>query len=453
MDLKKVFQIAISHFQEKNVISEVAFGLWIKCIEPVSLDGETAVISVPSIVQKQMLENRYGAMVEDALKEVLGYEVHLKILCQEEDTVNNLFVEPEPLHYSKEEMERNSKGGDYEYTFDTYIVGASNKFAHAACLAVAQSPAGPYNPLFIYGGSGLGKTHLLYAMENKIHEKFPNYKVLYVKGEDFTNELIEALGVKGNTENETHNFREKYRNVDVLLVDDIQFIAGKEATQKEFFHTFDALYHSGKQIVLTSDRSPNEIKTLDDRLKTRFEWGLTADIQKPDFETRVAIIKRKAELMNIEIPPEVCEFVANKLKNNIRQLEGTVKKMKAYQQLAGSQPSISLAQTAIKDVLNDNQPTPVTVERIINEVARTLGVTAADVRSQKHSASVSQARQASIYIVREITQMPLSSIGEQFGGRDHATMVYAIKKVVSRMEKDDNFRSTIEDIIRNIRDS
>lgn len=213
MDLKKVFQIAISHFQEKNVISEVAFGLWIKCIEPVSLDGETAVISVPSIVQKQMLENRYGAMVEDALKEVLGYEVHLKILCQEEDTVNNLFVEPEPLHYSKEEMERNSKGGDYEYTFDTYIVGASNKFAHAACLAVAQSPAGPYNPLFIYGGSGLGKTHLLYAMENKIHEKFPNYKVLYVKGEDFTNELIEALGVKGNTENETHNFREKYRNV------------------------------------------------------------------------------------------------------------------------------------------------------------------------------------------------------------------------------------------------
>ena len=178
MDLKKVFQIAIRHFQEKNVISDVAFGLWIKCIEPVSLDGETAVISVPSIVQKQMLENRYGAMVEDALKEVLGYEVHLKILCEEEDTVNNRFVEPEPLHYSKEEMERNSKGGDYEYTFDTYIVGASNKFAHAACLAVAQSPAGPYNPLFIYGGSGLGKTHSLYAMENKIHEKFPNYKVL-----------------------------------------------------------------------------------------------------------------------------------------------------------------------------------------------------------------------------------------------------------------------------------
>ena len=393
-------------------------------------------------------------MLRDAFFSVFGFEVGVSIVNLEDENKSPLFVEPANLHFSDEEMEKNSRGGDYDYTFDTFIVGSSNKFAHAACMSVAENPSGIYNPLFIYGGSGLGKTHLLYAIEKKIKEKFPDYKILYVKSEDFTNELIDALGVKSAIrENTTQYFHEKYRNVDVLLVDDIQFIAGKEATQEEFFHTFDALFHSGKQIVLTSDRPSSEIKTLEDRLKTRFEWGLTADIQRPEFETRVAIIKRKAELMNIDIPNDVCEFIANKLKNNIRQLEGTVKKMKAYQQLAGSQPTISVAQTAIKDILNDNQPVPVTVERIINEVARTFGVSSNDIRSPNHSAPISNARQTAAYIVREITQMPLAQIGEEFGGRDHATMVYAIKKVLSKMEKDSSYRETVEDIIKNIRDN
>lgn len=455
MDFKKVFKISIDYLKEKNDMGDIPFHLWIECISPVSLDGEIAVVSVPTDFQKNIVETRYTGMLLDAFNAVLGFEVGLKVISIESDKPQNaLFIEPEHLSFSKEEMDQNSKGGDYEYTFDTFIVGSSNKFAHAACVSVAENPSGIYNPLFIYGGSGLGKTHLLYAIENRMKEKFPDYKILYVKGEDFTNELIDALGVKNAAkENNTHYFHEKYRNVDVLLVDDIQFIAGKEATQEEFFHTFDALFHSGKQIVLTSDRPTSEIKTLEDRLKTRFEWGLTADIQRPEFETRVAIIKRKAELMNIDIPNDVCEFIANKLKNNIRQLEGTVKKMKAYQQLAGSQPTISLAQTAIKDILNDNQPVPVTVERIINEVARTFSISAQDIRSPKHSAAISSARQTAAYIVREITQMPLTQIGEEFGGRDHATMVYAIKKVLSKMDKDFSYRETVEDIIKNIRDN
>lgn len=455
MDFKKVFSIAVNYLKEKNDLPDIAYNLWIGCIEPISLEGDVAVLQVPSDLQKRMVDTKYNSMLREAFLAVLGFEVSIScIALDSEEKKSPLFIEPEHLSYSPEEMEKNSRGGEYEYTFDTFIVGSSNKFAHAACVSVAENPSGIYNPLFIYGGSGLGKTHLLYAIENKIREKFPNYNILYVKGEDFTNELIDALGVKSaSRENNTQYFHEKYRNADVLLVDDIQFIAGKEATQEEFFHTFDALHSSGKQIVLTSDRSPSEIKTLEDRLRTRFEWGLIADIQKPDFETRVAIIKRKAQLMNIDIPNDVCEFIANKLKNNIRQLEGTVKKMKAYHQLAGSAPTISLAQTAIKDILNDNQPVPVTVDRIINEVARTFSVTAADIRSPKHSAPVSNARQAAAYIVREITQMPLAQIGEEFGGRDHATMVYAIKKVLSKMEKDPMYRETVEDIIKNIRDN
>lgn len=454
MDFQKIFDIAMQYLKEKNQLSDVVYNLWVGCLGPISFDGEMVYLSAPNEFKKNIAEARYIEMLRDAFMAVFGFEVGVTIVNLEDQNNSPLFVEPANLHFSDEEMEQNSKGGDYEYTFDTYIVGSSNKFAHAACVSVAENPAGIYNPLFIYGGSGLGKTHLLLAIQNKIKEKFPNYNVLYVKSEDFTNELIDALGVKNVVrENKTQEFHEKYRNVDVLLVDDVQFIAGKEVTQQEFFQTFDALYHAKKQIVLTSDRPSSEIKSLEERLKTRFDWGLTADVQRPEFETRVAIIKRKAELMNIDIPNDVCEFIANKLKNNIRQLEGTVKKMKAYQQLAGSQPTISVAQTAIKDILNDNQPVPVTVERIINEVARTFGVTSQDIRSPKHSAPISNARQTAAYIVREITQMPLAQIGEEFGGRDHATMVYAIKKVLSKMENDSSYRETVEDIIKNIRDN
>jgi len=289
----------------------------------------------------------------------------------------------------------------------------------------------------------------LYAICNEILKTSPQSNIIYVKGEDFTNELIEAI--RSET---TKEFHSKYRQAEVLLVDDIQFIGGKESTQEEFFHTFNSLYEAGKQIVLTSDRPPKEIKTLEDRLRTRFEWGLLADVQPPDFETRIAIIRRKAELLDINIPDDVAEYMANKLKTNIRQLEGAVKKLKAYKLLAGTPPSILIAQNAIRDILNDHQPVPVTIERIISEVARTYnGVSPQDIRSSKRSANISSARQVSIYIVREITQMSMSAIGEEFGGRDHSTIVYAIQQVEKNMDVDPRYKELIEDIIKNVRNS
>lgn len=349
----------------KGQITKVAYELWITCIEPVSFEDGVANLRVSSSFQKDIIEKKYLSILARAFEETLGFEVKINIIADEghktaapsQSTTET--QEPTLPSFTSEQVEQTSRGGDYEYTFNTFIVGPSNKFAHAACLAVASNPSGTYNPLFIYGGSGLGKTHLLYAITNEISHSRPGTNIIYVKGEEFTNELIEAIAAKS-----TQEFHAKYRKADVLLVDDIQFIGGKESTQEEFFHTFNTLYHAGKQIVLTSDRPPKEIKTLEDRLRTRFEWGLLADIQPPDFETRIAIIRRKAQLLDINIPDDVAEYIANRLKTNIRQLEGAVKKLKAFKLLAGTPPSISIAQNAIRDILNDNQPVPVTVERI-----------------------------------------------------------------------------------------
>ena len=442
---KEVFGLVSDYC--KHEISSVAHDLWISCIEPVGFDGRVAKLYVRSEFQKNIIEQKYSALLNKAFEEVLGFPVTIQITC-DEDKVDSEQAKKVLSTYTPEEVEKSAQGGDYEYTFSTFIVGPSNKFAHAASLAVAANPSGAYNPLFIYGGSGLGKTHLLHAICAEIRENKPGTNIIYVKGEEFTNELIEAIGNKTTPE-----FHNKYRQADVLLVDDIQFIGGKESTQEEFFHTFEALYTAEKQIVLTSDRPPKEIKTLEDRLRTRFEWGLLADVQPPDFETRIAIIRRKAQLLDIEIPDEVAEYIANRLKNNIRQLEGAVKKLKAYKLLANTPPSISIAQNAIRDILNDNQPVPVTVERIISEVARTFSVSAADIRSNKRSAPISNARQVAIHIVREITQMSMSSIGEEFGGRDHSTVVYAIQQVEKNMQHDQRYKGPIEDIIKNSRDS
>jgi len=453
MDSFKDVWVLVGEFC-KGQISDVAYSLWISCIEPVKFDEGTAYLSVRSGFQKDVLENKYLPLLKKAFEMILGFEVDIKIVADEsrpaasaEESVTAVSLDG----FSKDEIEKSAMGGDYEYTFDTFIVGPSNKFAHAASLAVAANPSANYNPLFIYGGSGLGKTHLLYAICNEIKRNKPETNIIYVKGEEFTNELIESI--KNIGQKTTQDFHAKYRQADVLLVDDIQFIGGKEGTQEEFFHTFNTLYQAGKQIVLTSDRPPKEIKTLEDRLRTRFEWGLLADVQPPDFETRIAIIRRKAELLQINVPDEVSEFIANRLKNNIRQLEGAVKKLKAYKLLTGTPPSISVAQNAIRDILNDNQPVPVTVERIVSEVARTYSVSASDIRSNKRAAQISLARQVAIYVVREITQMSMASIGEEFGGRDHSTIVYALQQVEKNMEKNTRYRETIEDIIKNIRDS
>ena len=420
----------------KSRITDVAYKTWISRIEPIKLDFDngTAILMVPNEFHRQLLNRSYMNLLNSAFSEIFGAGFDICLTVPDEVNTNN-----------KKNDQNLAIDSEYEFTFDTYIVGSSNKFAHAAALAVAANPAGAYNPLFIYGNSGLGKTHLLYAICNDIKKNRPDMTTLYIKGDDFTNELIDSI-----RKNTTSEFHQKYRRTDILLVDDIQFIAGKDSTQEEFFHTFNSLYE--KQIVLTSDRPPKEIQTLEDRLRTRFEWGLIADIQPPDFETRIAIVKRKAESLDIKIPNEVCEYIAKKLKTNIRQLEGAVKKMKAHHLLGGEPMGIHTAQIAISDILNNDQPPPMTVEKIIEEVARTFGVTAADIRSSKRSSTISNARQISMYVVREITQLPLAAIGEEYGGRDHSTIVYALQQVEKNINKDSKLKAMVEDIIKNIRD-
>ncbi|NMA80156.1 MAG: chromosomal replication initiator protein DnaA, partial [Clostridiales bacterium] len=435
-------------------ISDINYNLWVKPLEPVRFDDGQAVLFVNSEFQKKIIEENYIPILNRAFTKVLGFEVDIVIITENELNINVPSYKEEeqpPMNDDpnmKFELEKSFAGAEYDYTFDTFIVGSSNDFAYAACQAVAKRQTGAYNPLFIYGPSGLGKTHLLMAISHEIRRNSPETNIIYVNGEAFANEFITAIG------NETTNqFHEKYRSTDILLVDDIQFIAGKERTQEEFFYTFNELHQVNKQIVLTSDRPPKDIKTLEDRLRTRFEWGLLTDISTPDFETRIAIIRRKAELLEIEIPDDVAQFIANRLKNNIRQLEGAVKKIKALKLLAGTHPSVSMAQNVISDILNDNKPLPVTIDRIITEISRTYNVSPEDIRSNKRSANISTARQISMYVVREITQMSLSSIGEEFGGRDHSTVVYAIGQVEKLMKRDVKAKETIEDIIKNIRDN
>lgn len=416
-------------------ITDVAYKTWFGRLRPVSLDFEkgVAIIEAPNDFHKQTLLRCYSDLLNQAMQNVFGNNIGFELCVAEESDRD-------------QEKDANQDEG-YELTFDTFVVGPSNRFAHAACQAVASKPALLYNPLFIYGNSGLGKTHLLSAVSSEFKANFPDRTVVYVKSEDFTNEVIDAIG-KGTTS----ALRAKYRNADLLLMDDVQFIGGKVSTQEEFFHTFNTLYEAKKQIVLTSDRPPKDIATLEDRLKTRFEWGLTADVQAPEFETRVAIIHRKAESFDFDIPENVCEYIANKLKNNIRQLEGAVKKLRAFHLLENRPVNIATAQTAISDIINNSQPTPVTVEKIIDEVARTYQVTPEDICSQKRNAAVSKARQVAMYVVREITQMPMVEIGQTFGGRDHSTVVYAMHQMEDRLERESHTRDTVNDIIKNIRD-
>lgn len=421
----------------RRQITDVAYKTWISRIEPVNIDFASgqAVLMVPNDFHRQTLTRCYNDLLNEAISQIFGSGIKVSFIIPEED---------------KDKFNKTVTDiGDieYEFTFENFIVGSSNKFAHAASLAVATNPAGAYNPLFIYGNSGLGKTHILYAIINELSVTHPQMKSLYVKGDSFTNELIEAI--KHGT---TSEFREKYRKTDLLLVDDIQFIAGKDSTQEEFFHTFNSLYESKKQIVLTSDRPPKEIKTLEDRLKTRFEWGLIADIQPPDFETRMAIIKRKAELLQFDLPNDVCDYIATHLKTNIRQLEGTVKKLRANYLLQGLKPNLANTKIAISDILTSDEPAPVTVEKIIQEVARTFDVKEEDIISSKRSANISNARQVAMYVVREITQISMVEIGESFGGRNHSTVVYAIQQIEKLIKKDSSLKSSVEDIIKNIRD-
>lgn len=443
LTFNEVWRRAVEIISQK--VTPVSLDVWIKAINPVDFNGEKAVLSVPSSFHRDIVKAKYNDLIKQALYEVLGFDAELEILIDSE-APKKVKTEVEEPAINPEKV-ISSLPADDEYNFDNFIVGSSNRFAHAACIAVAASPAKAYNPLFIHGGSGLGKTHLLYAIMNSIKHEHPEYKILYIKGEHFTNELIEAV----RTSN-TNEFKNKYRTVDVLLVDDIQFIGGKESTQEEFFHTFNTLYEAKKQIVLTSDRPPKEIQLLEDRLRSRFEWGLIADIQPPDFELRMAIIRKKAEMLNLNLPDDVVEFLANKLKNNIRQLEGALKKILAFHLINLTPPSISVAQSAVRDVLNENEPVTVTIDRIITDVARYYNISPEDIKSKKRTAEVTMARQVSMYIIREITQMSLPNIGDEFSGRDHSTVHHAISKIEETIKTNSSFKNTIQDLIKHIKE-
>ena len=437
-NFKEGWGILCNYLREEKKIADVAYKTWISRIEPVGIDFEKGVITlmVPNEFHRQTLIKGYLPKLEEAYEAVFG------------TSFETIFLIPEEKENEKLLGDETSADAGYEFTFETFIIGSSNKFAHAASMAVAQNPAAAYNPLFLYGNSGLGKTHLLYAIGNEIKKTKKDCNVIYIKGEDFANEIIQSIMNKT-----TAQFRQKYRQADVLLVDDVQFIGGKESTQEEFFHTFDALHDAKKQIVLSSDRPPKEIKVLTDRLRGRFEMGLLADIQAPDFETRMAIIKRKAEITGLEISDDLCEYIANKLKTNIRQLEGVVKKLLAKYNLTKEKPNLSIVNEAISEILNDDTPPELTVEKIVDEVCRTYGVNSDDLRSQKsRRANINKPRQIAIYIVRELTTLSMENIGKEFGNRHYSTIVYTVQQVEKDIKNDPSLRETVEDIIKNIRE-
>ena len=332
-----------------------------------------------------------------------------------------------------------------KYTFDSFVIGNSNRFAHAASLAVAESPAKAYNPLFIYGGVGLGKTHLMHAIGHYILQNNPNAKVVYVSSEKFTNELINAIKDDKNEE-----FRTKYRSVDILLIDDIQFIAGKERTQEEFFHTFNTLHEANKQIILSSDRPPKEIPTLEDRLRSRFEWGLIADIQAPDFETRMAILKKKADVENLNVPNEVMVYIATKIKSNIRELEGALIRIVAYSSLTNREITVDLATEALKDIISNKQNKSITIDLIQDVVAAYFNLRVEDLKSQRRTRNVAYPRQIAMYLSRKLTDMSLPKIGEEFGGRDHTTVIHAYEKISETLNNDESLEHTINDITKKL---
>lgn len=423
----------------KKSVSEIAFDVWLKDLHPIELKGNEFTLAINSDYKKQIVESNYLEMIHTNLKHIMGFDMAVNILV--EDELGRVINPEKPVGDGSFES---------EYTFDNFIVGSTNRFAHAASMAVADNPNIIYNPLIIYGRSGVGKTHLLLAIKNHIRRKFPTKNIEYIRCEDFTNQLIAALNKGELTPDAIDSFRNRFRNVDVLLIDDIQFIAGKESTQEEFFNTFNALYQNKKQIVATCDRPPKDIKRLDDRIRSRFESGLIADITPPDFETKVGIIRKKQESLGIDIPENVIYYIAEHIQDNTRQLEGVVKKIQALILIDQKTPTLSIVQGFIREVVSDTKPEPIKIEQIITEVARTYNVSEGDILSTRRTADLVKARQVAMYIARETTELPYQSIGEAFG-KNHTTVLYTEKKVKEMMRDNSYEKTVIEDIIKNLK--
>ena len=423
----------------KKSISEVAFNCFLKDLVPVFLSDGEFTISINDEYKKGVIEQTYLQKLNEAIKTVMGVQMVARIVLDED--------EEEIL-----KAEEYSEGLSFEdfFTFNNFIVGSTNRFAHAAALAVADNPNIIYNPLVIYGPSGVGKTHLMLAIKNHIKNKFPNKKIEFIRGEEFTNELIKALQDGKLGLGTIDDFRNKFRNVDVLLIDDIHFIAGKEQTQEEFFNTFNVLYQNNKQIVVSLDRPIKDIKTLDERIRSRLQAGLPADITPPDFETRVGIINKKAEQMGIELEKNLVFYIAEHIKVNTRQLEGVVKKLQAYITIQKKIPNISVVQTFIKDIVSDDKPEPIKIDEIIVEVAKTYNVSPTDILSNRRTASLVLARQVAMYIARETTELSYKSIGESFA-KDHTTVLYNVNKIEEFLRDRPYQKELVDDIIKNLK--
>jgi chromosomal replication initiator protein len=424
----------------KNELTEISFNTWIKTIDPLSLTGNTINLAVPAEFNKGILESRYQTLIKNAIKQVTFKEYEIAFIVPSQENLNKLTKQTESAGNEDSPLSvLNPK-----YTFDTFVIGNSNRFAHAAALAVAEAPGKAYNPLFIYGGVGLGKTHLMHAIGHYILEQNSSQRVLYVSSEKFTNELINAI-----KDNRNEEFRSKYRNIDVLLIDDIQFIAGKERTEEEFFHTFNALYEANKQIILSSDKPPKEI-SLEDRLRSRFEWGLIADMQAPDLETRIAILRKKAQLENLTVPNEVIVFIADKIASNIRELEGALNRVIAYSSLTENEITVELASEALKDILSANKAKVLNCTTIQEAVARYFDIRPEEFKSKKRTRDIAFPRQIAMYLCRELTEMSLPKIGEEFGGRDHTTVIHACEKISEEIESNSETRRAVSEIKRNL---
>ncbi|NMB25957.1 MAG: chromosomal replication initiator protein DnaA [Firmicutes bacterium] len=458
------------------LMPQSSFSTWLKGTRPITLNQNVLYIHITNEFAKDWVDSRYKEPMQQALQKMVGQKWQLEFVLPgapvPESPQNGGQAKPELSNFITNTQagnppvnQRPGQEATLEvpftnvvtdeivpgilnprYTFDTFVVGNSNRFAHAASLAVAEAPARAYNPLFVYGGVGLGKTHLMQAIGHYALEHNPQSKVVYVSSEKFTNDLINAIGKKAMVE-----FRARYRNVDVLLIDDIQFVAGKESTQEEFFHTFNALYEANKQIVMTSDRPPKEIPTLEDRLRSRFEWGLTTDIQPPDLETRIAILRKKAATDNLEIPEEVLSYIANRVHSNIRELEGALNRVMAVGSLSRRDITIEVAEEGLKDIVSSARQKQITIDAIQNVVASHYSIKVADMRSKKRTRVVTFPRQVAMYLARDLTDASLPRIGDEFGGRDHTTVIHACDKIQRALQKDPSLQREVNQIIQQLR--
>jgi chromosomal replication initiator protein len=432
----------------EHEMSEIAFNTWIKPLQPYSVEGNLLYILISSKqVMLSYISKKYYLPLKVAIAEITGIEYEIQFI-QPEDTESIKKPAAKKKENNLSSINSEQSNLNPNYTFDTFVVGSSNRFAHSASLAVAESPGIAYNPLYIYGGPGLGKTHLMHSIGHFILNENPNAKIIYVTSEEFTNEVIESI--RSGNSSAMNKFREKYRTIDVLMIDDVQFIIGKESTQEEFFHTFNSLHAAGKQIILTSDKPPKEMETLEERIKSRFEWGLMADIGTPDYETRMAILRKKVEADDMQLADEILDYIANNIKSNVRELEGALNKLLAYSNLEKTEITMDIAVKELQNIITPDKPKEITPQLIIEVVTEHFNISMDQMISKTRSSEIARPRQIAMYLCKTMTDTPLDSIGSLLGGRDHSTIIHGVNRIKEEYESNDSIRTLIDTIKKKI---